>query len=109
MRPRKNWPFFFNLVAMGLSINHSCDLLGVHRNSVFGNAQRKAEFRRQLNQALEMQVICLRLSPFHFVHPVTLEPILCANFERIPRKPPWGIRGWVREQMGRNPLASLAA
>lgn len=109
MRLRKNWPLFFYVVAAGLSINHATQLLGINRNAVFYHARRNNEFRKQLDRALEMQARCLKVSPFHFVDPATLEPILDDNLDFIPRKPPHGLRAWVRDQMTHHPLNTLAA
>jgi len=107
MHPRKNWPLFLTIVGMGISINQASDLMGMHKNSVFQYARRNQGFRKQLDEALEMQTACYAADPLYFVHPNTLEHVLDHNLEKILRKPPRGLAAWVHEQMSINPLRKL--
>ena len=109
MQRRKNYDTLLLIVAMGLSINQATDLMRIHRNSVYQLAQRNPDFREQLNAAFARQVDCLQADPVHFVHPVTLEPILTEDFELIPRKPPRNLHPWVEAQLRNNAHNFLAA
>jgi len=109
MRHRKNYNLFLTVVAMGVSINKTCDLMGIHPNTVFQMASRNNSFRSQLDEALARQEDCRQADLLHFVHPRTLQPILDGNFEKIKRRPPNGLLPWIREQSVRSPLNNLAA
>lgn len=106
---RKPWKLFLDLVAMGCSVNQACDLLGIHRNTVFQRAQRNAQFRQSLENAFVRRATCHAIDPEHWVHPLQLEPILGPDFERIPRVPPLGLKSWVHDQLRANLLRQLAA
>lgn len=108
LRRTKNWDLFLLVVAMGVSVNQTCELMNIHRNSPYQLGARDPEFRRKLDLALARQGRCHMADPKFFVHPETLEPLLDANFNRIPRKPLNTLLPWIHEQLVRNPLAHIA-
>lgn len=101
------WGMYMRLIGLGMQPKTACVFVGVSAAAPYVKAAREPAFKAALmDRAQRGQILCLAY-PDYWVDEVG-EPILSADFEKIPRVPSDRLAPWIRHQILSNKLAPLA-
>lgn len=101
------WGLYLRLIGLGMQPKLACSYLGVSTAAPYVKAAREPNFKAALiDMSQQGQILCLAY-PDYWVDERG-EPILSADFEKIPRVPSDRLAPWIRQQILSNRLAVLA-
>jgi len=101
------WGMYLRLIGLGMQPKTACVLVGVSTAAPYVKAAREPAFKAALMDTSQRGQILRLAYPEYWVDEVG-EPILSADFEKIPRVPSDRLAPWVRQQFIQSPLAVLA-
>lgn len=102
------WDMYLRLIGLGMQPKTACTYVGVSTAAPYVKAAREPNFKIALiDMSQRGKILCLAY-PDYWVNERG-EPILSADFEKIPRVPSDPLAPWIRQQILYNPLAVLAS
>lgn len=102
------WGMYLRLIGLGMQAKTACAFVGLSSAAPYVKAAREPAFKAALmDMSQRGQILCLAY-PNYWVDEVG-EPILSADFEKIPRAPSDRVGPWVRQQYLSHPLATFAS
>lgn len=102
------WEMYLRLIGLGMQPKAACAFVGVSSAAPYVKAAREPAFKAALMDMSQRGQILSLAYPDDWVYEDG-EPILSADFEKIPRVPSDRLAPWVRQQYLSNPLATLAS
>ena len=101
------WGMYLRLIGLGMQPKTACAFVGVSSAAPYVKAAREPAFKAALmDMSQRGQILCLAY-PDSWVYEDG-EPILSADFEKIPRVPSDRLAPCIRQQILRNQLPALA-
>lgn len=101
------WEMYLRLIGLGMQPKDACAFVGVSTAAPYVKASREPAFKTALIEMSQRGQILSLAFPDYWVDERG-EPIISADFEKIPRVTSDRLAPWIRQQILRNPLAVFA-
>jgi len=102
------WGMYLRLIGLGMQPKPACAFVGVSTAAPYVKAAREPTFKAALMDISQRGQILRLAYPEYWVDEAG-EPILSADFEKIPRVPSDRLAPWFRQQFLSNPLMNVAS
>ncbi len=102
------WGLYLRLIGLGMQPKVACSFVGISTAAPYVKAAREPAFKAALMVMSQRGQILSSAFPDYWVDEQA-DPILSADFEKIPRVPSDRLAPWIKQQILFNPLAVLTS